>query len=772
MLSATPCTRQPLASVLAGVAGALALLFALVVSMRLPGPLIPWADDGLYNAVSLTAALAVWLRARTDARQRRAWTLLALGLLLYWGGDLWWSLHGRTRATQPWLPLEDALWLAWYPLCLGAIWLLGDRTRQRERPFLDGLVFGGGAFVVLSLLLHYSFEHFDATPAQAPLVLKGLYVGLDLVMVATCLLLALSQRLRIGFSWILLLSGFIAAAVSDTLYWVQLAEGSYIEGSWTDVGWLVSTAALAWAAALGLQPLPTVRTLPFGSVLPASLALLAAAFALNLGPEGPFGTLARLGALATLMAALLRLNVAIGDAAEATEQRRRALTDELTGLPNRHALTLLTPDEASPSAGWSLLILGLDLFRDINGTLGHEPGDQLMVQVALRIGTTVRSDDRLYRLDGDEFALLMRRQHPHEALAAAERLEHCLEQPFEIGGFSIALSACTGISSSTDPTLPVTRLLQEADIALRQAKSEGPGLIRSFSGKASEMTLQRLMMRSALRQELRSDGQGLSLRFQPILRTSDEAVLAFETLVRWQHEDRLLSPGQFLPEARHAGLMAELTARVLRRALHETAGLGQAVTVNVPPELVTDWLTAEVESTLQLLDLPADRLIIELTEDALIRDPDQANRVMGQLRARGIRVLLDDFGSGWCGLSAVRDLAVDGLKIDRSFVTRINQHQPTREIAAAIVALGRSLGLLVIGEGAEDSNEKAALDQLGVEYVQGFAICMPMAIDELKHRQSTRPLRRVPDAAARCALAGPPSDPPPAGQSPPADARS
>lgn len=749
MLSATRCAHQPLASALAGVAGALALLFALAVAMRMPGTLVPWIDDGIYNAVSLTATLVVWLRSRLDVRQRLAWTLLALGLLLYWGGDLWWSFHGRTRETQPWLPLEDALWLTYYPLCLGAIWHLVDKMPRRERSFLDGLVFGGGALIVLSLLLHYGFEQFDAIRTGAPLVLKGLYVGLDLVMIATCLLLAFSQHLHIGRSWWLLLSGFAAAAVTDTLYWVQLAEGSYVEGSWTDAGWLVSTAAMAWAAALGLQPLPAFRALTTASVLPASLAVLAAAFALESGPEGPFGTLARLGAIATLIAALVRLNVAIRDAAMASELRRRALTDEITGLPNRHALELLAQEASAPGStgtGWSLLILGLDRFRDINSTLGHALGDNLIEQVAQRIGSSTRAGDRLYRLDGDEFALLIRPQHPHEALAAAERLEHCLEQPFEIGGVAVALSACTGMSSTADPVPPVATLLQEAGIALRQAKSEGPGLIRSFSGQASGMTVQRLMMRTALRQALRGDGQGLSLslRFQPIVRTNDEAVLAFEALVRWQHDGRLLTPDQFLPEVHHAGLMTELTARVLRRALCEMDTLGHAVTVNVPPELVTDWLLEEVDRTLHLLALPAGRLIIEVTEDALIRDPDNANRVMRQLRARGIRVLLDDFGSGWCGLSAVRDLAVDGLKIDRSFVTRINQHPPTREIAAAIVALGRNLGLLVIGEGAEDSNEKTALDQLGVEYVQGFAICMPMAIDDLRQHQTIRPLHPVP----------------------------
>lgn len=179
--------------------------------------------------------------------------------------------------------------------------------------------------------------------------------------------------------------------------------------------------------------------------------------------------------------------------------------------------------------------------------------------------------------------------------------------------------------------------------------------------------------------------------------------------------------------------MVGLTSRVLHRAIGDIQRLarGHSVTVNIPPDLVTPWLIDQIKDALDQAAVLPRSLIIEVTEDALIRNPKIANVVLRALRALGVRVLLDDFGSGWCGLSWVRDLSVDGLKIDRAFVSRIHSDAPTRAIASSIVGLGRSLGLIVIGEGVEDDQENAELFNLGVEYVQGFAFSRPMPGENL-----------------------------------------
>jgi EAL domain-containing protein (putative c-di-GMP-specific phosphodiesterase class I) len=227
---------------------------------------------------------------------------------------------------------------------------------------------------------------------------------------------------------------------------------------------------------------------------------------------------------------------------------------------------------------------------------------------------------------------------------------------------------------------------------------------------------------------MQSGGAGFELHYQPIIRIDNTSVFAIEALVRWRQEDGLVPPGHFLGEVQHAGLMAGLTSLLLHRAVAavQRLGRGHAVTVNVSPDLVTPWLVAQVKDALDKAAAPPRCLIIEVTEDALIRNPVTANEILRALRVQGVRVLLDDFGSGWCGLSAVRDLAVDGLKIDRAFVSRIHRDAPTRAITSSIIDLGRRLGLIVIGEGVEDDAETAELIDLGVEYVQGFAFGMPM----------------------------------------------
>jgi diguanylate cyclase (GGDEF)-like protein len=716
---------------LAVLASILTAVFATSVAIRTPGSYIAWIDGGVYVAVTLLSSAVILLRASRGGPQGLGWAMLGAGLILYTLGEAWWAAFGHWREDPLPFPPENALWLAFYPVQVIALWLLMGKVPRRHRNLHDALVVGGGVFVVLAVFIQWWLSgRADPDPA-ASLLINGIYVSGDLVLIALGLLLVSVHRFRVSPGWWLLVTGFIVFALANTLYWVQVARDTYVEGSWLDIGWLISVLALAWAAVIDLEPLKPAQALSLRGMLPASLAVIASALALGWGPAGPFGEFARFAAVATLALSLARLNFAIRDAAEANEQRRRAFSDDLTGLPNRYALKALLEMSGkkwvSPT-GWSLVMLGLDRFGDVNATLGHERGDRLITLTAERLGGCLREGEVLARLEGDEFALLMRLADPLQPFAGAERLTEVLEKPFELDGVPVALTACMGVSATLDPVPPIGVLLKEADLAMHQAKSEGPGLIRAYSGQESAGSIQRLRMRANLRADMQSGGAGFELHYQPIIRIDNTSVFAIEALVRWRQEDGLVPPGHFLGEVQHAGLMAGLTSLVLHRAVAavQRLGRGHAVTVNVSPDLVTPWLVAQVKDALDKAAAPPRCLIIEVTEDALIRNPVTANEILRALRVQGVRVLLDDFGSGWCGLSAVRDLAVDGLKIDRAFVSRIHRDAPTRAITSSIIDLGRRLGLIVIGEGVEDDAETAELIDLGVEYVQGFAFGMPM----------------------------------------------
>ena len=296
--------------------------------------------------------------------------------------------------------------------------------------------------------------------------------------------------------------------------------------------------ALAWAAILGLDTVQSTPALSLQGMFPSSLAVMVSVLTLGWGPEGPFGEFARYAAVATMALSLFRLNYAIRDAAEAREQRRRAFTDQLTGLPNRFALQALVEmsgkEFVSPT-GWSLLVLDIDRIKDVNNTLGHEGGDSLIAMVAERLNGCLRPGDVLARLDGDQFAMLARLADPPQPFAGAERLTTVLEKPFELNGVAVALTACVGVSGTIDPVPAIGILLKEADLAMHHAKSEGPGLIHAFTGLESVSSLQRLRMRAALRADLASGGAGFELHYQPIVRIDHTSVFALEALVRLRH---------------------------------------------------------------------------------------------------------------------------------------------------------------------------------------------------------------------------------------------
>ncbi|HZB75184.1 MAG TPA: EAL domain-containing protein [Solirubrobacteraceae bacterium] len=415
---------------------------------------------------------------------------------------------------------------------------------------------------------------------------------------------------------------------------------------------------------------------------------------------------------------------------------RMALHDALTGLPNRalladrleHALTL----RARRQTQLALLLLDLDRFKVVNDSLGHGAGDQLLRHVAEQLEDVVRTGDTVARLGGDEFVVVLENVNSAaEPSEVAARILRKLSEPVTIGGSDIVVGASVGIVIPEGDEEPET-LLRHADLAMYRAKAHGRGRHEQFVDELAVGAQERLATETALRLAL-ADGQ-LFLAYQPIVNLSSGKPVAVEALVRWRHPERgVLAPAQFLPVAREAGLLPALTQWVLQEALAEMTrwkadadGDRIRVHVNVPPAQLTDPYFAD--RVLELLDETANvarDLCLEVTEDALVEVAGPGLDMLRRLREHGVWIALDDFGTGYSSLSQLRQLPVDTLKIDLSFVAGIATPGEAN-IVRTVIDLAHGLGIEATAEGIETARQAQVLVELGCDNGQGFRFGRPV----------------------------------------------
>ncbi|MHB1166695.1 MAG: EAL domain-containing protein [Candidatus Nanopelagicales bacterium] len=365
--------------------------------------------------------------------------------------------------------------------------------------------------------------------------------------------------------------------------------------------------------------------------------------------------------------------------------------------------------------------------------MGHDAGDRLLAMVAARLRESVQAEDLVARLEGDEFAVVLWNAPTHWASTEAEVLVRALEEPLSLDGMPLLVTGCAGVVESGPEQPDLAGLLRQGAVALEQAKAQGPGLVQTHTGEAGEQTAERLQLRAEARAALTEGGQDFRVHYQPIVSIGDGSLLAVEALVRWQHRGRLLQPHDFLAETVRGGLMQDLTRLVLTRSLQEIhdRGLDVAVSVNVPPELMTEWVVEAGRKAIAAAGVDAGRLILEITEEALMRHPDAVAAVLRDLRSRRVRVLLDDFGTGWSGLATLRELIVDGIKIDHSFLSRLPDDPTAGAIVRSIATLAADLGLLMVYEGVDQGDALRDVSGIGPCYLQSYGLARPMAIDDL-----------------------------------------
>lgn len=414
------------------------------------------------------------------------------------------------------------------------------------------------------------------------------------------------------------------------------------------------------------------------------------------------------------------------------ELERLAMMDTLTGLPNRtmmhHELSKSLSSLGRTDEKIALLFLDLDEFKRINDTLGHDVGDELLKTVANRLKKSVRSMDTVCRLGGDEFTVIVRGLGEGSNI---HRIIHqifvSLQQPVQLGRHTLIVTTSIGVVFCDNPMLRPEELLKRADLAMYQAKQAGRSNYRVFDEQMLELASRKLMLEADLRVAL-EEGQ-ISVSLQPIVSIKDQKVVGFESLVRWYHPSRgLLMPTEFIRDLEGSNELLTLSDWVLKKSLNLMQKLTKIsgtqdfyVAVNLSPhQYLHSGLGERIESLLNDLQVPPSRLLLELTEESLIKNLDQALSTMERLKGMGVKVAIDDFGTGYSSLSYLKQLPFDILKIDRSFVRDLDSSDVDRNIVNSVIDLAHNLNRSVIAEGVESHDQLQYLMKAGCDYAQGY----------------------------------------------------
>ncbi|MDK3255883.1 putative bifunctional diguanylate cyclase/phosphodiesterase [Blastococcus capsensis] len=704
-----------------------------------------------YNLPYLPAAAACWLAAARIPPERTAWRSLAVGLLLSIPSNAL-----RTAAAQA--PDSDVLLYGAYGfssaayLCLYGTLFGFIRARvPRFHPstWLDGLI---GALGTVSVGVAFLLgPYLDGSSGVLLPMAQLAWPAADVVLMAT--LVAVGAILGVNVDRTLLLStaamGFVL--LGDLLFFWATVHGTAADGDPLELAWLTGIALTALAAHSarpdslpGSAPAENRATDGRARVGWRLLALPLAAqtaglLVLAVGWGDALPPAAAWTAIGCALAALARTAVTFREVRAFHEVEQQARTDELTGLANRRALlekaeqVLVSASAPRPAA---LLLLDLDGFKEVNDSLGHTAGDQLLRQVGPRLLPALRTGEMLARLGGDEFAVLLPEASLDEAHARAERLRALMLQPFPVEDIRLHVGVSIGVATAPVPAATFQELLRCADVAMYAAKAAREG-VHVYVPDPHGGSGDRLRTMEELRAALHGDE--LLVHLQPQVGFADGRVVGVEALVRWQHPIRgLLSPADLLPAAEQAGLMRPLTDKVLELALTAAElwwSTGAVpVSVNLSAANVNDLdLPGKVAAALHRHGLPAEALTLELVEDTLMADPERGRQVLAELRGLGVRTSIDDYGTGYSSLAYLRHLPADELKLDRSLTADVVSDRRASAIVRHTVALAHDLGLRLVAEGVEDAASCAALGRLGCDVAQGYAIARPMPVGDFLH---------------------------------------
>ncbi len=759
---------------------------AVTVGVAFAGTLIGrWGSDSTLEAVAnysllvfaLFAAICCGFAARLAAgRQRRAWICLTVGLAGWAAGSALWIYYENVLHQSPFPSLADAGYLL-FPLGAGlaiVFFPIGYSGHSRTRFVLDGFIVAGALFEISWVLVLRSVYEAGGTSGFA-LGLSLAYPAFDIAILTVATVVLARARTGHRATLALLTAAVVLMALSDSAFAYLDAHSVHHSGHIIEIGWaaafltfgvaaLISPRASETIVAVSQVPSPVSMWLPYVPVAIAVVICVAAYLPTpGLGPIFVSSMLLMTAVMARQFVVVRQNQRLLKMVAD------QALRDTLTGLANRdlfndrlmHAVQLHENDNQSVA----VLSMDLDDFKLVNDGLGHPAGDALLIQAAERLLGCVRTSDTVARVGGDEFAVLMEGL-PELSRLVAHRVVAAFEEPFVIDGQQLLMRPSVGlaVASAANPDLCADMLLKQADVAMYTAKRSKSGGLHTFTpdmaladqndlelptdpGDGAERgTAVRLL--GELRHAI--DHGDLTVFYQPKFDLRSGDVVGVEALVRWPHPRRgLLGPAHFLPLVRKRGLMRAVTDIVLNQALDDVAewqamGIGVPIAVNVfAPSLGDLDLPTHIAAALAVRNLSPEDLTIEITEDFLLDNIDRTRSVLERLRQRGIRIAIDDFGSGYSALWYLRELAIDEVKLDRHFIAPIRVDARAAAVVRGVVDLAHVLGVTTVAEGVENSETADRLREFGCDVAQGYYYSPPISsaamMNMLASGQTKRP---------------------------------
>lgn len=717
------------------VTGGLTLLYLASTILRSSGTSSTFFDVWVANlGYAGCTVLCAW-RAIARRPGRWGWGALACGLLLFTAGSVLWTSWVQYFNPLPYPSISDFCFLAFFFLAFLGIGLLVRETvpKTSKTIWVDGLIAALGVAALEAMLVIGPISSANKGDFGTVATNIAYPIG-DLVLVTMVVAVFAVRGWRPGRLWWILGAGLVVFAAADSVYVLRVTSGTYVTGTPLDSMWLIGAFLMVVAAWQGmgheLKKLPLIQA---PNIVPA-LFLLSSLGIVVYATARPVLPLGVVLATATLVIAIARSAYAFRQLRALADSKREARTDELTGLPNRRLFfeRLAMCFEPSPAPRrLAVLMIDLDRFKEINDSLGHHVGDDVLRELGPRLIAAAGSTGTVARLGGDEFGLILSPLvDPTAATQMADRVREALRKPFELEGMSLRVDASIGIALAPDHATTPEGVLQRADVAMFAAKrAHAPWQI--YSSEHDQNARERLELMEDLRDALRR--REIVLYYQPIVDLSKGKVTGAEALARWRHPSRgILQPAAFLGLVADAGLMGPFTMSVLDQAFVQQAkwseqGYNLGVSVNISAASLRDEeLPDKVRALISTHRIDPARITLELTEDSFIADPEQALLVLERLRALGVELSIDDFGTGFSSLTYIRRLPVSELKLDRTFLTGAPRDKRAVSVIRSTVDLAHSLGLRIVAEGIENLDALALVDDLGCDAAQGYLMGRPV----------------------------------------------
>ncbi|MDY7541089.1 MULTISPECIES: putative bifunctional diguanylate cyclase/phosphodiesterase [unclassified Cryobacterium] len=691
-------------------------------------------DFGVAELVGLAAVVVCWAAVRRAGFVRREVTLAAAAVTCNVLGDIIFTVLTQFFGYPGSPSLADVFYLAFYGLIVSSLFVTARRQLRRVpwAAFLNSAVGSVSVAAFMAVILNPVLVSASAEPLSLETVVSLAYPLLDLLLIAAIAGVAALYGRHAGRAWVALIAGLVLFTGADVVFALQ--DGGYALGTLLDVSWTIGIVLIAVWVDRASYPVTGPAREPNGVM---AFVVPAIATAAGLGIL-IYATQVHISALAIGLAGVTVALAVIPMISRERGLNHLSRTDDLTGLPNRRAMysdvaARLSSDRKQGSA---LLLLDLDRFKEVNDSLGHDAGDRLLVQVGVRLARELGPLDLLARLGGDEFAILVARNRDAEASALADRLRAALAVPFTLEGISLQTSVSIGIALYPSHGRDLSALMRKADTAMYVAKSCGSGhhVYQSDDDQHSEVRLRTLQ---ELREALAEDQ--LALHYQPRIDLDTSEVHAAEAVVRWNHPVRgLLQPADFVDLIEDAGLVRAMSETMLVQALDQVVawrdhGLDLGLAIRLPPAALIDaGLPEHLGAMIANRGLPAFVLTLEISEEFLLADQSRARAVLNRLRSQGVRMSVDDFGTGYSSLALLRDLAIDELRLDESFIVAMGHDDRSSTLVNSAVALAHSLGLRMVAEGVDNDEAYDALVRFGCDSAQGRVLSEPLPAAEFE----------------------------------------